>query len=58
MTIKLSVEEIFNRGIWDEFCELKRISVWAASEGQVQSDEIFVFTEYEAKKLGINLTRQ
>ncbi len=53
MTIKLTAREILDREIWEEFCELRDINVWAVNEGRMDDDEEFTFTEAEAKKLGI-----
>jgi hypothetical protein len=53
MTITLTAREILDRGIWDEFCDLRGINVWAINEGRMDEDEQFTFTEAEARKLGV-----
>lgn len=54
MEITLTAEEMLNRGLWDMFCELRGISVWAINEGQVDSKEKFTLTEEESRKLGLS----
>jgi hypothetical protein len=44
MKITLTVSELMDRGLWDLFCEARGISVWAANEGQIASDEECSFT--------------
>ncbi len=53
MTITLTAREILDREIWDEFCALRDINVWAVNEGLMDEDEQFTFTEEEARKLGL-----
>lgn len=53
MKIKLTIEEIFERGLWMDLCELRGINEWARAEGQVPDGEEFEFTQEEAIKLGV-----
>jgi len=53
MKIILTAQEILDRGVWDEFCEMKGINPWAINEGLMDSDEEFIFTEKDAEKLGL-----
>lgn len=53
MKYTLTASEILDRGIWDEFCQLRGINEWAINEGLMDSDEEFTFTEEEAQKLGL-----
>lgn len=53
MDIRITAREIMDKGLWDKFCELKGISVWAVNEGQVDSSEAFLVTEEESKELGL-----
>lgn len=53
LKITLTVDEIFDRGIWDEVCQMKGFNEWAVKEGLIDSDEPVTFTEKEAKQLGI-----
>lgn len=53
MKITLTAREILDKGIWDEFCEMRGINPWAMNEGQMDSSEEFTFTEKESKKLGL-----
>lgn len=52
MKITVTVNDVFEKGCWDEFCELKGLSVWAANDGQVGPYEEFTLSEAEAKNLG------
>jgi hypothetical protein len=51
--ITLTAREILDRGIWEEFCEMKGINVWAVNEGRMDTNEEFTFTEEEAYTLRI-----
>lgn len=52
LRVQATVREILDRGVWDEFCELKGINPWARNEGRMDDDEeIFSFTLEEAKQL-------
>lgn len=48
-----TAREILDRGIWDEFCDLRGINVWAINEGLMDEEEEFVFTEAEALRIGL-----
>jgi hypothetical protein len=53
MRILVTVNELIERGLWDEVCEERGINVWAVNEGLMDSDEEFVFTQKEASALGL-----
>ena len=53
MKIILTANELLDRDIWDEFCEMRGINPWAVNEGLMDSDEEFTFTEKEAEELGL-----
>lgn len=53
MKYVLTASEIMDRRVWDTFCELRGINVWAVNEGLMDSDEEFTLTEDEAAALGI-----
>jgi hypothetical protein len=53
MKIILTAREITDAYLWDEFCSLRGINVYARAEGQVASDEEFTFDEDEIKKLNL-----
>ena len=52
MRIIVTAEELIDKGVWEEFCELKGINVWAVNEGAIDSDEEWSLTEEEAKQFG------
>ena len=51
-TISVTYEEIADKGVWVEFCELTGISEWARNEGQIPEGEEFLLTEDQARELG------
>ena len=51
MKVTLTADEIMNKGLWDEFCEMKGINEWAMNEGLMDGNEEFTFTRREAIKL-------
>lgn len=53
MKLTLTASEILDKGIWEEFCELRGINEWAINEGLMDDTEEFIFTEEEAIHLGI-----
>ena len=53
MKIVLTIQDVFDKGLWEYICERDGISVWARNEGQISDDETFSFSEEEAKNLGI-----
>ena len=52
MRIIVTVKELIDKGVWEEFCKLKRINVHALNEGLVDSYEDFLLTKEDAKILG------
>ncbi len=54
MKIVMTIREIMDKGLWEDFCEIRGWSVWIVSEGQADSSEEITLTEDEIKKLGIN----
>lgn len=53
MEIKIRPYELFDRGIWDEYCKLTGTKVYAVNEGLIDAEESLTLTEDQAKKLGI-----
>ena len=53
MEIIVSFGEIFDRGIWLEFCEVAGVNEWAINEGLATKDDTKVLTEEQAKELGL-----
>lgn len=49
--MKLTIREIMDRGLWDEFCEIRGWSVWCVNEGRCDSSEVVELTSEEARKL-------
>lgn len=53
MRVILTAREIMDRGIWDEFCQLRGINPYGMKEGLMDSSDEFSFTEDEAVNLRI-----
>jgi hypothetical protein len=53
MKISITAEELIDKMLWEEVCEMKGINVWAVNEGLMATDEIIELTEEQAKKLGL-----
>jgi hypothetical protein len=53
MKIILTAREIADAYLWDAFCELRGINLYARNTGQVASDEEFTFDEKEIKQLNL-----
>jgi len=53
MKIRVSFGEVMDAGLWDKFCDVTGINVWAMNEGLANRDEEYSLTEEEAKKIGI-----
>jgi hypothetical protein len=53
MKIIMTANEIYDRGIWEEVCDMKDISEWALNEGAIDGNHEIVFTKEESIKLGI-----
>lgn len=48
-----TAEELIDQCVWDEFCQDRRINVWAVNEGLMNSDEEFVLNDDEISKYGL-----
>lgn len=55
MKITITAGELIDKGVWDEFCNLFGISVWAVNEGRMSSDEEFTLTLEQARKIGLRV---
>ncbi len=53
MKIIITSNDLMDKGIWEEACELLGINVWAVNEGLMDSDEELYLTEDRANKLGL-----
>lgn len=53
MIIKLTVKEILDKNLWEEFCRVKGINEWSMNEGIMSEYDVFEFTEEEAIQLGL-----
>lgn len=48
-TVKMTVKQILDLGLWDKVCEYKDWSPWILNEGQIGEDELVEF-DSEFKK--------
>jgi len=51
--ITITVQEIFQREMWSQVCNLIHIDEWAYNEGLIQNDTELEFTEEQAIELGL-----
>lgn len=49
--MKITVREIFDMGLWEEFCEITGTNEWAVNEGLVDYDEEMEISTADAKRL-------
>lgn len=53
MKIIYTARELITLGVWDKVCEMRGINPYCVNEGLMDSSEEIVFTEPEAKSLGL-----
>jgi len=53
MKILITASEILDKWIWIELCSLKWINEYSIKEGIMSSDQEFLLSEDEAKKIGL-----
>lgn len=51
MTITITAREAFDKGIWDDLCEMKGLNEWAVNEGLMDISETITLSEDEARAL-------
>ena len=51
--VKITIGELFERGIWGDYCQLCGCNEWAINEGLCRKDEVVCLTLDEAKELGL-----
>ena len=51
--VKITIEELFQGGIWEDYCRVCGCNEWAVNEGLVRKDEVVYLTLDEAKELGL-----
>jgi hypothetical protein len=51
--IVVSVDDLMDRGVWEQACDLLGISVWAVNEGQIDAGEHLMLTPEQARTLGL-----
>ncbi|RDJ35155.1 MAG: hypothetical protein DWQ19_09995 [Crenarchaeota archaeon] len=53
MKITITARELFDRGLWMDYCNLTGTNDWAIAEGLMSDDEELSLTHKQAKKLGL-----
>lgn len=51
--VKVRIKEIFDRGLWNRYCEHTGTNEWAVNEGLIDSSEIVELSETEAVNIGL-----
>jgi len=55
ITVTLTANEAMEMGIWEDLCQMKKISIWAVNEGTISGDHEFTLTKEETYDLGITI---
>lgn len=45
--------ELFERGLWEKFCEVTKSNLYAVSEGLIDVNDGILLTEKQAKEIGL-----
>ena len=53
MYVILTVRELFERGLWIDYCKISGIDEYAASEGKMDDDTEIQLDDEQVKELGI-----
>lgn len=53
MKIIITIGEIRDHGLWQEYCELTGTNEWAVSEGLLESDQEITLDEKQVEKLNL-----
>ena len=53
MHIQMTAGELLDKEVWEEFCAMFDINVWAINEGLMDVSEKFNLSVFQAKTLGI-----
>ena len=51
MKIIVTVRDLFDKGVWMEYCDITGTSEWAVKEGRMNSDDEIELTDEQARKL-------
>lgn len=51
MEIKITINDLLDKGIWQEACEILGFNEWAVNEGLLDGDDIVTLTEEQARTL-------
>ncbi len=52
MTIITTPSELMDKWLWEDYCEIDGINVWAVNEGLMDSNEKIYLSEETSIKLG------
>lgn len=53
MRIKIKVDELFDKFLWDRYCKLTGTNEWAVNQGLLSIDDEVTLTKKEAIELGL-----
>jgi hypothetical protein len=53
MKVVVTVEELFNKGVWIEACNMLGLNDWAVAEGLMGYKDELTLTEEQARTLGV-----
>ena len=53
MTIKITVRELFDKGLWLAYCKVTGTNEWAVNECLLQDNDEVELTSEQAKDMGL-----
>lgn len=53
MTISITVRELFDKGLWLDYCKTTGTNEWAVNEGLLGDDDEVELTSEQAKEMGL-----
>ena len=51
--VAVSVELLFDRGLWLKYCRVTGMNEWARNEGRISDGEMLSMTAAQAKEIGL-----
>jgi hypothetical protein len=55
MKIIVTANDLIDKGVWDEACDILGLNIWAVNERLMDSNEEIILTEDQAAKLGLKI---
>lgn len=52
LQITLTPNELIDYGLWDKYCELTGVDIWAVNEGRMDSQDKLILSASRLKEMG------